>query len=118
MDVSAEQASNSFVLCVSQLQPGLGGNVFLSDSPTLFPTPRTRLREDHFRPALAELGYDSLWRKRPRANSHDGCCIAWRRPFELLATESVDFCNGVCPLQAFGEKKLGRILGRFSQPSP
>ncbi|CAJ1438210.1 unnamed protein product, partial [Effrenium voratum] len=55
--------------------------------------------EDHFRPALAELGYDSLWRKRPRANSHDGCCIAWRRPFELLATESVDFCNGVCPLQ-------------------
>ncbi|CAJ1361455.1 unnamed protein product [Effrenium voratum] len=35
--------------------------------------------EDHFKPALEELGYDSTWRKRPRPSSADGCCVAWRQ---------------------------------------
>jgi hypothetical protein len=30
--------------------------------------------QDFFRPELDALGYDSVWRKRPRPGSADGCC--------------------------------------------
>jgi len=54
--------------------------------------------EDHFKPALEKMGYDSTWRKRPRPSSADGCCLAWRRGiFELIAEESVEFVDKMCP---------------------
>lgn len=56
---------------------------------------------DHFQRALEDMGYDSLWRKRPRASSADGCCVAWRRDrFRLLAEEPVEFVDKTCPVQA------------------
>ena len=37
-------------------------------------------------------GFDSIWRKRPRKVSDDGCAIAWRRStFELVAQGGFDF---------------------------
>ena len=40
--------------------------------------------DDFFKAQLEALGYDTLWGKRPRPDSHDGCCIAWKRGlFEL-----------------------------------
>ncbi|CAJ1452123.1 unnamed protein product, partial [Effrenium voratum] len=54
--------------------------------------------EDHFKPALEELGYDSTWRKRPRPSSADGCCVAWRQGvFEMQAEQSVEFIDKLCP---------------------
>lgn len=54
--------------------------------------------EDHFKPALERLGYGSTWRKRPRPSSADGCCLAWRRQlFDLVAEESVEFVDKMCP---------------------
>ena len=35
--------------------------------------------EDFFKAELWALGYDTMWSKRPRPNSDDGCCIAWKR---------------------------------------
>lgn len=56
--------------------------------------------EDHFKPALEQMGYESTWRKRPRPSSADGCCLAWRRGiFSLLAEESVEFVDKMCPVQ-------------------
>ncbi|CAE7400763.1 CCR4 [Symbiodinium natans] len=55
---------------------------------------------DHFRPALAAMGYDSTWRKRPRPSSDDGCCVAWRRSlFELVKETSVEFVDKLCPVR-------------------
>jgi len=54
--------------------------------------------EDHFKPALEKMGYDSTWCKRPRPSSADGCCLAWRRGiFEFIAEESVEFVDKMCP---------------------
>ncbi|CAK0801438.1 unnamed protein product [Prorocentrum cordatum] len=48
--------------------------------------------EDHFRPALVSLGYESVWRKRPRPTSKDGCCIAWRRNmFDLVGERKIEY---------------------------
>jgi len=39
--------------------------------------------------------WDSVFRKRPRANSADGCGIFWRRrKFELVASEGFDMIDG------------------------
>lgn len=39
--------------------------------------------------------WDSVFRKRPRANSADGCGIFWRRSkFELVASEGFDMIDG------------------------
>ncbi|CAL1151005.1 unnamed protein product [Cladocopium goreaui] len=39
--------------------------------------------------------FDSVFRKRPRANSADGCGIFWRRSkFELVASEGFDMIDG------------------------
>lgn len=52
--------------------------------------------QDHFKPALEELGYDSTWRKRPRPSSADGCCVAWRqaRGFFECCVASFGFAYG------------------------
>jgi hypothetical protein len=42
--------------------------------------------EDFWRERLRGAGYSSVWRKRPRSSSPDGCTIAWRNAtFELIA---------------------------------
>ena len=33
---------------------------------------------------LCQKGYDSIWRKRPRASSADGCCAARRKQLQKL----------------------------------
>ena len=59
--------------------------------------------EDHFKPALEKMGYDSTWCKRPRPSSADGCCLAWRRGvFQLVASDSVEFVDKMCPKEATG----------------
>jgi hypothetical protein len=40
---------------------------------------------DFFRERLEALGYDTVWMKRPRPSSTDGCCIAWKRHATTLA---------------------------------
>ena len=35
--------------------------------------------KEFFEEELKKLGYDSTWAKRPRPNSADGCCLAWKR---------------------------------------
>lgn len=56
--------------------------------------------QDHFKPALLKMGYESIWRKRPRATSADGCCVAWRSDlFRLLEEENVEFIDRTCPVQ-------------------
>lgn len=48
--------------------------------------------DSFWRARLAQGGFDSTWRKRPRNVSADGCAIAWRaRTFGLLATGGYDF---------------------------
>jgi Ca2+-binding EF-hand superfamily protein/mRNA deadenylase 3'-5' endonuclease subunit Ccr4 len=50
--------------------------------------------ESHFKAALNAKGYDCVWKKRPRNASKDGSCIAWRRGlFDLVAQESVEYCD-------------------------
>jgi len=54
--------------------------------------------DDHFKPALEAMGYEMIWKKRPRPNSADGCCIAWRKGlFELLSQHSVEYVDKYCP---------------------
>lgn len=54
--------------------------------------------ENFFKPELEKLGYDSIWKQRPRAASKDGCCVAWKRDlFELVAETSVDYVDKYCP---------------------
>ena len=40
--------------------------------------------KEFFEAELTKLGYDSSWAKRPRPNSADGCCIAWKRHMFVL----------------------------------
>lgn len=55
--------------------------------------------EDHFQPALTDMGYDSVWKKRPRPNSTDGCCIAWRRGlFSHVGTHHVEYVDKYDPV--------------------
>ena len=51
---------------------------------------------DFWQPTLEGLGYDSVWRKRPRDSSRDGCAIGWRSDrFELVASSGHDFADEV-----------------------
>eukprot|EP00930_Biecheleria_cincta_P044453 TRINITY_DN30571_c0_g1_i2.p1 TRINITY_DN30571_c0_g1~~TRINITY_DN30571_c0_g1_i2.p1 ORF type:complete len:628 (+),score=110.60 TRINITY_DN30571_c0_g1_i2:28-1884(+) len=53
--------------------------------------------EDHFGPVLTDMGYEVTWKKRPRPNSTDGCCIAWRRGiFRLLSSHHVEYVDKYC----------------------
>ena len=64
--------------------------------------------DDFWRDRLQAAGYSSVWRKRPRGNSPDGCTIAWRNStFELIAHDGVDFADSIDG-QARGE--LDRTL--------
>lgn len=48
--------------------------------------------DDFWRERLSEAGYDSVWRKRPRASARDGCAIGWRNAtFEIVAEGGADF---------------------------
>ena len=47
---------------------------------------------DFWRPRLNALGFEAIWRKRPRDASRDGCAIAWRdSTFECVAYDGLDF---------------------------
>ena len=49
---------------------------------------------DFWNAKFRDAGYSSVWRKRPRASSTDGCAIAWRHStFELVAHAGVDFAD-------------------------
>lgn len=50
--------------------------------------------EDFFKDELRELGYESIWQKRPRPCSYDGCCIAWRTVLlDLVATHHFEYTD-------------------------
>ena len=52
------------------------------------------LYESFWQPNMHEHGYDSVYRKRPRAASRDGCGIFWRRKlFTLEAQDHLDFVD-------------------------
>lgn len=56
--------------------------------------------EEFFKPGLANLGYDSVWKQRPRPASLDGCCVAWRRhTFELVATDTIEYVDKYDPVR-------------------
>merc|ERR1719421_915023 len=45
------------------------------------------------------MGYATLWAKRPRPSSKDGCCIAWRIGiFELIASTAVEYIDKYDPV--------------------
>eukprot|EP00434_Breviolum_minutum_P003820 symbB.v1.2.003361.t1/scaffold186.1/size279346/8 len=74
--------------------------------------------EDHFKAALLQMGYDSIWRKRPRASSADGCCVAWRSDlFELLKEENVEFIDKTCPVQGNTFKDRIALIALLRQKS-
>ena len=51
---------------------------------------------DFWEPRLRGAGYESIWRKRPRGSSADGCTIGWRAAtFELVAEGGVDFADSI-----------------------
>mmetsp|Transcript_47229 Transcript_47229/g.102832 ORF Transcript_47229/g.102832 Transcript_47229/m.102832 type:complete len:701 (+) Transcript_47229:46-2148(+) len=51
--------------------------------------------EGFFKGELSAKGYDSVYRKRPREVSRDGCGIFWRRSqFKLKAYEGLEFDDG------------------------
>ena len=48
--------------------------------------------DDFWQARLEQLGYESMWRKRPRKSARDGCAIAWRAStFECVASSGFDF---------------------------
>ena len=52
------------------------------------------LYESFWQPNMHTHGYDSVYRKRPRATSRDGCGIFWRRKlFTLEAQDHLDFVD-------------------------
>ena len=54
--------------------------------------------DDFFEPRMASIGFDGVFKKRPRPNSHDGCAIFWRRGvFTLLASQGMEFVDRVEP---------------------
>mmetsp|Transcript_79549 Transcript_79549/g.170526 ORF Transcript_79549/g.170526 Transcript_79549/m.170526 type:complete len:681 (-) Transcript_79549:33-2075(-) len=56
--------------------------------------------EEFFKPGLAAMGYDSVWKQRPRPASLDGCCIAWRRnTFELVAQDNIEYADKYDPVR-------------------
>ena len=55
------------------------------------------LYESFWQPSMHKYGYDSVYRKRPRASSRDGCGIFWRRKlFTLEADDHLDFVDRQC----------------------
>lgn len=56
--------------------------------------------EDFFKPALPEMGYDSKWMKRPRPNSADGCCVAWKSDkYAHVAHTCIEYIDRYDPQQ-------------------
>ncbi|CAE8691948.1 unnamed protein product [Polarella glacialis] len=54
--------------------------------------------DDFFRPALEAMGYLTVWKKRPRPASADGCCVAWKAAiFELVAEHSCEYVDKYDP---------------------
>ncbi|MEC7300879.1 MAG: hypothetical protein VXW43_19670, partial [Pseudomonadota bacterium] len=50
--------------------------------------------EEFFKPELDALGYDSVYKKRPRPSSTDGCAIFFRRGvFKLIASQDMEFVD-------------------------
>ena len=50
--------------------------------------------EEFFRPRMLESGYESVWCKRPRAASADGCGIFWHSGvFSCAAHDHMEFIN-------------------------
>ncbi|CAE8624788.1 unnamed protein product [Polarella glacialis] len=55
--------------------------------------------DDFFRPALEAMGYLTVWKKRPRPASADGCCVAWKAAiFELVAEHSCEYVDKYDPV--------------------
>lgn len=51
---------------------------------------------EYFQSNLQDLGYDSIWVKRPRESSKDGCCVCWKpTKMELVASEPVHYSDDV-----------------------
>jgi hypothetical protein len=77
------------------MQASDGPFSFLLLSPTPFlraPLPECDCYDTFWQARLAQGGFNSTWRKRPRNVSADGCAIAWRaRTFGLIATGGYDF---------------------------
>jgi len=73
--------------------------------------------QDFFQPRLEQMGLDSVWTKRPRLSSHDGCAICWKRSkFELVAHESLTYKDDTT-----GQRKdrvALIVLLRFREASP
>ena len=63
-----------------------------SRSPDIITLAECDHYDEFWQPRLAQRGFESIWRKRPRAVSRDGCAIAWRAStFELVASSGFDF---------------------------
>ena len=74
-------------------------------SPDLLTLAECDHYDDFWEQRLRESGYDSVWRRRPRAGCTDGSAIAWRAStFSLIAQSGFDFGSSL----ASDPKKMDR----------
>lgn len=72
--------------------------------------------ETFFKPRLAAMGYSSLWHKRPRPTSQDGCGVFWKEGvFDLIAFDTLDYVDSVLPCgQQRKDRSAAIALLRFT----
>lgn len=64
-----------------------------------------------FKPALEARGYASVYKKRPRAVSCDGCGIFWKTSrFRLVASDALEFVDGVDATGAAVKDRVGLMV--------
>ena len=68
--------------------------------------------DEFWKPELEGLGYESLWYKRPRSSSPDGCAIAWRsEDWSCEAHRGIHYDDG-------GTRDRGALLALLRRRSP
>ena len=67
--------------------------------------------EEYFKPELHARGYSSVWKKRPRDSSKDGCGIFFRTStFDLVAHDSIEFVDHEDPVTKKKQKDRVGLL--------
>ena len=74
--------------------------------------------EEYFKPELHARGYSSVFKKRPRDSSKDGCGIFFRTSaFELLASDSIEFVDREDPVTKKKQKDRVGLLAYLKHSS-
>mmetsp|Transcript_18885 Transcript_18885/g.25982 ORF Transcript_18885/g.25982 Transcript_18885/m.25982 type:complete len:625 (-) Transcript_18885:124-1998(-) len=75
--------------------------------------------DEFFEPELRKMGMESIWIKRPRESSHDGCAICWRTTkFSLEAHESFYYEDDIEGSKKDRVAVMALLKMRFAPGSP